>query len=341
MNNVENEISNCLNNSASKIHASLDLKDRAFSKLKDRKKNEHQLLATKEHKNSYKRLIIDIAEVTVFVFILFAIPTYVNYHKNSINKNHSASTAQGENITNKNDDSDIKSSESSNRVQSYEIKGNNYAGYKLITSDPTKIILAFSGNNSQNFKTTSEIAKENNALCAINAGFFKAALPGDDINSPNTPLGVTIHESSVLYSDLSNDVKTSIVGFNNKGLLIVGNYSINEMKQMQIKEAVSNSITLILNGKAAEVTDGIGPKTAIGQKHDGSVIFLVIDGRNQTSAGASIKDVQKELLDAGAVNAALLDGGSSTTMVLNGKVINHPCNNNTERKIPSAFVVLP
>lgn len=74
---------------------------------------------------------------------------------------------------------------------------------------------------------------------------------------------------------------------------------------------------------------------------DGTVIFLVIDGRNRNSIGAAAKDVTNVLLKNGAVNAALLDGGGSSTMYYKGNVINTPSNPSGERKVPSAFVVLP
>jgi len=83
---------------------------------------------------------------------------------------------------------------------------------------------------------------------------------------------------------------------------------------------------------------GSTSRTAIGQRKDGTVIFLVIDGtfiRGLT--GATLKDVQNIMLDYGAVNAANLDGGSSTTLYYKGKVINNPINPLGERMVPTIF----
>jgi exopolysaccharide biosynthesis protein len=84
---------------------------------------------------------------------------------------------------------------------------------------------------------------------------------------------------------------------------------------------------------------GLAPRTAIGQTKDGTVLLLVIDGRQLSSLGATLKDVQDIMLSYGAYNAANLDGGSSTTMVYNGKIINTPSSQYGPRYLPSAFIV--
>lgn len=85
---------------------------------------------------------------------------------------------------------------------------------------------------------------------------------------------------------------------------------------------------------------GVGPRTAIGQRKDGTVLFLVIDGRQPGySVGATLRDIQNILFEEGAVIAANLDGGSSSTLFFNGKVINKPADLLGERMIPTAFIV--
>jgi exopolysaccharide biosynthesis protein len=75
---------------------------------------------------------------------------------------------------------------------------------------------------------------------------------------------------------------------------------------------------------------------------DGTVIFVVIDGRQPTwSMGATIQDLMNVFTDYKAVTAVNLDGGSSTDLVFNGKVINRLCDIFGERYIPTAFVVTP
>ena len=99
---------------------------------------------------------------------------------------------------------------------------------------------------------------------------------------------------------------------------------------------------LIINGEAQDV-DGVGgglnPRTAIGQRADGAILLLVVDGRQVTSLGASFSDLQDIMLQYGAVNASAMDGGTSTQMYYNGEVINKPYSPTGPRTLPTAFLI--
>ena len=101
--------------------------------------------------------------------------------------------------------------------------------------------------------------------------------------------------------------------------------------------------TLIVNGNPAEVSGtggGLNPRTVIGQRADGAVLLLVIDGRQPHSVGATLQDCMQEMLNYGAVNAANLDGGSSSMMVYEGEVINTCASLNGSRNQPTAWLVM-
>jgi exopolysaccharide biosynthesis protein len=166
------------------------------------------------------------------------------------------------------------------------------------------------------------------------------------VGTGGEPMGFIIHEGNVVYDQLkNNDVPQDTVAFTEKGMLIVGKHSIEQLKEYGVKEGVSFGPPLIVNGKPT-ITEGdggwgIAPRTAIGQRRTGEVLLLVIDGRSFGSLGATLKEVQNVLLKFGAVNAANLDGGSSSTMYFNGKVVNRPSDKLGERTVPSVFMVLP
>ena len=84
---------------------------------------------------------------------------------------------------------------------------------------------------------------------------------------------------------------------------------------------------------------GLNPRTAIGQRADGAVLLLVIDGRQSHSLGATYKDCQQVMLDYGAVNAANLDGGSSTLMIYEGEHVNMCATLYGSRDMPTSFLV--
>lgn len=126
--------------------------------------------------------------------------------------------------------------------------------------------------------------------------------------------------------------------------MIAGNYSLKELDRMGVQEAVTFQPRIIVNGKgliknAAEGW-GIAPRTAMGQREDGAILFVVIDGRQPTySVGANLYDVQQIMLKHGAVIAANLDGGSSTVLVKDNEIVNKPSSEYGERYLPTAFLV--
>ncbi len=229
-------------------------------------------------------------------------------------------------------------------IKVYEIKGSNLRGKMLIISNPTRVAVGYSSLIPKAGETTSSIARRNNAIAAINAGgFFDRQWAG----TGGAPMGFIIHQGKVIYnSAMSETVKQDTVAFTKKGTLIVGKHSIEELKRYGVWEGVSFGPPLVVNGKPTIKSGdggwGIAPRTAIGQRKDGSVVFLVIDGRDVLrSFGATLRDVQDIMLQNGVVTAANLDGGSSTTMYYKGKVINRPSDTLGERTVPSVFMVLP
>ena len=81
------------------------------------------------------------------------------------------------------------------------------------------------------------------------------------------------------------------------------------------------------------------PRTAVANLKDGKFLMLTADGRSEASGGIDLYDLADFLLELGSVDALNLDGGGSTTMVLDGKVVNHPSDKGGERKIGDALIV--
>lgn len=83
------------------------------------------------------------------------------------------------------------------------------------------------------------------------------------------------------------------------------------------------------------------PRTAVGLKQDGTVILLTVDGRQPGfSAGLTGRELAEYLLELGAVNAAMLDGGASTEMIVNDKIVNRPSFKGKERPLAGGLVVI-
>ena len=111
------------------------------------------------------------------------------------------------------------------------------------------------------------------------------------------------------------------------------------------KDAIEFGPFLIINGKQTKIKGnggwGIAPRTAIGQRKDGTVLFLVVNGRIPSSIGASMNDISDLMKKYGAYNAANLDGGSSSELVIKNKIINIPVGGDKLglRNMPTFWIV--
>lgn len=222
-----------------------------------------------------------------------------------------------------------------------EVKGKGFVGKVMLVKDPKWIQLAVTAKLGTKGERVSELVKNSGGIAGTNAGGFDDP---DGRGNGGYPDGITVHKGEIVHSNMG-DKATDMVAFNDKGQLIVGVMTAAEVKEKNIREGISFWPALIKDGKRCEFNDGqwgIAPRTAIGQKADGTVIFVVIDGRQPTySMGALMSDVYNIFVKYGAVTAANLDGGSSTTLVYQDKIVNKPCDIFGERYLPNAFVVVP
>ncbi len=230
-----------------------------------------------------------------------------------------------------------------NKTELFDIESSNFNGKLLVIEDPTRIKVGYSNQIPRAGQTTSSIAKRNGAIAAINGGGF---IDTKWAGTGGAPLGFIISDGKYISGESKDKTtKRDTIAFTEDGMLIVGKHSLNDLKKYNVKEAISFGPPLVVNGKPTIKNGdggwGISPRTVIGQRSDGSVLFLVIDGRSIKSYGATLKEVQDIMIDKGAVNAANLDGGSSATMYYDGKVINTPSDALGERSVPSIFMVMP
>lgn len=232
---------------------------------------------------------------------------------------------------------------SEDRIELYDVKGKDYKGKLIVVTNPLRIAVGYSEKLPAAGEVTSQIAKRNKAAAAINAGGF------NDEGAAGTggaPMGVVIHKGRIVYNQqVRTDILQDIIGFTKEGMLIVGMHSVDSLMEYGIYEAVSFGPPLVVNGEPVAMKGdggwGLAPRTVIGQRSNGEVLLLVVDGRDIGSVGVTLRDIQEIMLELGAENAANLDGGASTAMYLNGRIINQPSGKMGERAVPSIFMVLP
>ena len=238
-------------------------------------------------------------------------------------------------VKNKNDKSVIR----------YEITGNKFKGFLLVINDPTRIKVGYSSKLGREGELTSVIARDNNAIAAINGGGF-TDMSSDSLwtGTGANPSGVIMSSGKIVYNGTNNDnEKMDTVALTKLGKLLVGPYTIKELIKYGVNEAVSFGPAMIVNGhktiKNGNGGWGIAPRTCVAQRKDGSILFLVIDGRQIRSLGATLREAQDVLYEHGAYNATNLDGGSSSTLFYDDEVINNPCDSLGERSVPSIIYV--
>ena len=235
--------------------------------------------------------------------------------------------------------SDTKTVEEKKDIEIVDISGDTYSGILMKIKDPSRVCVGVSGNygSDKSGKTVSQIAQSYNAVAATNAGGFEDK---NGMGLGGTPVGLVISESALKYGSPENSYE--VIGFNKDNILVVGRMTAKKALDMGVRDAVSFGPILIVNGEAMEVSgtgSGLNPRTAIGQCKDGTVLLLVIDGRQVNSLGATYADVIEVLLKNGAVNAANLDGGSSSLMYYEGEYINSCASLYGPRALPTAIIV--
>ncbi len=101
------------------------------------------------------------------------------------------------------------------------------------------------------------------------------------------------------------------------------------------------TITTESEGIAARFASDRHPRTAIAKLKDGRILLATIDGRQPgVSVGMTLAELASLLLEFGAVDGINLDGGGSTTMVINGKLVNAPSDQTGERAVSDALLIV-
>lgn len=212
-----------------------------------------------------------------------------------------------------------------------DIKGRTYVGKALIIKDPSRVKVAGLEKYGDGIvgKTTEQMAKDANALAAVNAGGYseRSDYRTGGIPEGRNESGFVIINGKLLWGNKNTEYE--VIGFDSNNILHVDKMTGAKALELGIRDAVNWGPILVKNGEPCVVPTtgtnvGFHPRTAIGQREDGSVILLVIDGRQSHSLGASYTDLIEVFMRLGAVNAANLDGGMSSYMYYKGDVITSP-----------------
>lgn len=248
--------------------------------------------------------------------------------------------------------------EESKDIEVFKVAGNTYMGTMMIVKDPSRVSLATIYPWKELGVTLDVLVNSNNAVAGINGGLYDSSN-----NSGGKPYGVIVSNGEIQHNKPWEYKGLVLVGFTEDNILQIIDVSDmtaadveNLVKEKKIRDAVtfqeeasdSNNhfVPLIINNEVRELNgmgSGLNPRTAIGQRADGAVLLFVTDGRGKGGhLGASCSDLISVMQEYGAVNAANLDGGSSSCMYYDGEYLMSSVTfyyDNSSWRLPAGFIV--
>ena len=199
--------------------------------------------------------------------------------------------------------------------------GRTYDAHIMIIRDPSQVYMATSTENfsynTPGTRITEEIENEG-AIAAINAGaFFDDGTASPKVGS--VPLGLVYAGGKCVWTQGTPNER-GFAGLNEDNILVVAQDLTQAQAEAQnIRDGCGFGPVLIMNGEISQEAyssnSGLNPRTVIGQRKDGAIIFLCVDGRQAGSLGATYADLIDIMLEYGAYNACNMDGGSSSVML--------------------------
>ena len=243
-------------------------------------------------------------------------------------------------------------------IEVVEISGRTFYGTLLIVKDPSRVSLASIYPWADQGVTLDRLVTDAGAVAGINGGLYNSGN-----NSGGRPYGIVVADGEIQLNEPQSFPGLVLIGFDEDNILQI--IDVDGMtaaqtkaliEEKRIRDAVTfqeeasdknnHFVKLVINGNARELNgagSGLNPRTAIGQRADGSVLMLVTDGRGKSGhLGASASDLISVMTEYGAVNAANLDGGSSSCMYYGDEYLmtseTFYYSNNSWR-MPVAFVV--
>jgi len=219
-----------------------------------------------------------------------------------------------------------------------DIQSAHYKGKAMIINDPSRVyVYCLSEFPVEKGKFLQDICKEENALGGVNGGGF---IDVGGLGKGGEPRGMVV--SNGVWLNGSKSEKHRVIGLSNDNKLIVGTMTGDEAIALGVRDAVEWGPALIINGEPVSVSesaDGPNPRTAIGQRKDGSIVLVVIEGRRLDSIGANYADLIDIMQQYECVNASNLDGGLSSSMNFDGEKVTNSFSTFGERPIPTAILV--
>lgn len=207
----------------------------------------------------------------------------------------------------------------------------NKDAYMVAIYDPSKVHILTSkkfasSDHYSGLETVKQMAKRLNASVGINGGGFKQDSRSYSID---TPTGYVIKDNKVVWSKKGKG--NLICMTNDNKLTLLKTTGDDAIKNHNVRDALEFGPFLIVDGVTQKIPESAGgytrsARSVIAQRKDGVILFIVTNVKNGYTDGSTLKEIVDFLEKYDVYNAANLDGGASSQLVVDGKVINKPLN---------------
>lgn len=199
----------------------------------------------------------------------------------------------------------------------------NNKGWLVVVYDPSTVRImkshAFKTSNNSGKDNILDMTKNYNAVIGVNGGGFY----DDGVVSKDIPFGYIIENGKIIYQ--SHNHESDLIGMSNDNKLMLIHATGEEAIKQGMRDALEFGPFLIQDGvRKTNLKVSYASRNIIAQRKDGIIIFLVTEGASYR--GITFDDCIDFLLNYDVVNAANLDGGASTQLVVNNKLLNNPKN---------------
>ncbi|KHF31959.1 hypothetical protein CM49_05826 [Paenibacillus sp. P1XP2] len=227
------------------------------------------------------------------------------------------------------------------RIELYRVNPGVYQGYamKVKLKDPDAMQMALGRDKVGGAETTFQAVSRKGAVAGINAGGFA------DSGGKRYPLSTTVLNGKYVNGFEPSFKDLFFVGLNDAGRLIGGKFSNQaDLDRLKPRFGATFVPVLLKNGQPMPIPEKWktspyrAPRTVIGNYKDDQLLILVVDGYNESgSSGATLQELQSKLYGLGVMDAYNLDGGGSSSLIVNGRVVNHPSDGSL-RPVPTHFL---
>lgn len=224
-------------------------------------------------------------------------------------------------------------------IRILRIRGKRYRGVLAEIDDPKRLFVGSIPYYSETGSgmTLDKLMERSGAVLGLNGGGFQDIT---GMGAGGMPQGVVICDGTMWLGYAGGQY--DVCAFTDEGRLITGVRTGQELVDANVQWAVSFGPALIVDNMIQEFNNTYWePRSAVGQREDGTVLLLALEGRQVAAQGACLALEAEIMAKHGAVNATNLDGGASTVMLYKGEMMHRANYIAGMRPMPTAVLVKP